>query len=196
MPSWLFSFYVINLLVGSYQTLMNAITNGKIDGWPKHLVTAYVDSGSNVDPAYEQQNVLKHIVESCPNKAEAECIAKLKERGFTDEMCSGNIGSLSGGWQMHMKLVRAVLIEPDIFLLDEPTNHLSGNAVEWITGCLCALDHQTVLTVSHDTKFLENIATDVIHYEQRDVWGPYRKLVHCTSNKVYGRIWHCLGWWY
>jgi elongation factor 3 len=43
---------------------------------------------------------------------------------------------------------------------------------------LIGLSHQTVLTVSHDTVFLENTSTDVIHYEQRDVWGPYRKLVH------------------
>jgi len=77
-------------------TLMNAITNGKIDGWPHELTTAYVDSGSNVDPAYEQQIVLKHVVDSCPKKTEAECIAKLKERGFTDEMMNGTIGALSG----------------------------------------------------------------------------------------------------
>jgi len=43
---------------------------------------------------------------------------------------------------------------------------------------LLSLTHQTVLCVSHDTVFLENICSDVIHYEQRDVWGPYRKLVH------------------
>jgi elongation factor 3 len=79
---------------------------------------------------------------------------------------------------MKMRLVRAVLMEPDIFLLDEPTNHLSHSAVQWITDYLQNLTYQTVLTVSHDTTFLENIATDVIHYEQRDVWGPYRKLVH------------------
>jgi len=50
---------------------------------------------------------------------------------------------------MHIKLVHTVLIEPHIFLLDEPTKHLSRPAVQWITGCLCELDHQTVLTVLH-----------------------------------------------
>jgi elongation factor 3 len=69
-------------------------------------------------------------------------------------------------------------MNPDIYLLDEPTNHLSESAVKWITDYLCNLTHQTVVTVSHDTTFLENTSTDVIHYEQRDVWGPYRKLVH------------------
>jgi elongation factor 3 len=158
-------------------TLMNAITTGKIDNWPQHLKTAYVDSGSNVDPVYEAQIVIQHIMESTAKPKEV-CVAKLKELDFSDDHLTGTIGALSGGWQMKMRLVRAVLMEPDIFLLDEPTNHLSHSAVQWITEYLQGLTYQTVLTVSHDTTFLENTVTDVIHYEQRDVWGPYRKLVH------------------
>jgi len=158
-------------------TLMNAMRNGKIDGWPAHLTTAYVDSGSNVDPAYEARLVLPDLMETT-GRTKEECIAKLKELEFTDEMISGTIGALSGGWSMKLRLIRAVLLEPDIYLLDEPTNHLSISAVKWITDYLLTLTHQTVLCVSHDTAFLENIATDVIHYEQRAVWGPHRKLVH------------------
>ena len=158
-------------------TLMNAINNGKLEGWPQHLKTAYVDSGSNVDPSYEAQNVMKHLLDDT-KRSEADCLKKLKELEFTDVMISGTIGALSGGWQMKLRLIRAILLDPDIFLLDEPTNHLATEAVKWITDFLNSLDHQTVLTVSHDTTFLENICTDVIHYEQRDVWGPYRRLVH------------------
>lgn len=156
---------------------MNAINTGKLEGWPQHLKTAYVDSGSNVDPAYEAQDVIQHLLDDTKKSREA-CIAKLKEIEFTDSMINGTIGELSGGWQMKLRLVRAILIDPDIYLLDEPTNHLATGAVKWITDYLCSLDHQTVLTVSHDTTFLENICTDVIHYEQRDKWGPYRRLVH------------------
>ena len=158
-------------------TLMNAINNGKLEGWPSHLVTAYVDSGSNVDPAYEAQIVLPYLMKTT-GKSKEDCVAKMRELDFTDEMLEGPIGALSGGWQMKLRLIRAVLIDPDIYLLDEPTNHLSESAVKWITDYLNTLDHQTVLTVSHDTVFLENTSTDVIHYEQRDVWGPYRRLVH------------------
>ena len=122
---------------------MNAITNGKIEGWPKHLKTVYVDSGSNVDPAFERLIVLDHILDSTGRTKEA-CIAKLHELDFTDEMIHGTIGSLSGGWQMKMRLVRAVLADPDIFLLDEPTNHLSHAAARWITDFLLKLTHQTV----------------------------------------------------
>jgi elongation factor 3 len=158
-------------------TLMSAINNGKLEGWPQHLKTAYVDSGSNVDPAYEQQNVMQHLLDDT-KKSKEHCTVKMKEQGFTDAMITGNIGSLSGGWQMKLRLIRAILIDPDIYLLDEPTNHLAEGAVKWITDFLNSLQDQTVLTVSHDTTFLENMCTGVIHYEQRDVWGPYRRLVH------------------
>jgi len=158
-------------------TLMNAINVGKLEGWPQHLKTAYVDSGSNVDPAYERQNVLKHLIEDT-EQAERTVIDKMKELDFTDQMISGTIGALSGGWQMKLRLIRAILMNPDIFLLDEPTNHLAQGAVTWFTKFLCSLGHQTVLCVSHDTTFLENVCTDIIHYEQRSVWGPYRRLVH------------------
>lgn len=72
----------------------------------------------------------------------------------------------------------AVLLDPDIYLLDEPTNHLSESAVTWVTNYVNSLDQQTVVCVSHDTTFLENTMTDVIHYEKRTIWGPYRRLVH------------------
>jgi elongation factor 3 len=158
-------------------TLMNAINTGKLDGWPEHLVTAYVDSGSNVDPNHEAQKVMTYLLDSTKRSKE-ECIAQLKELDFTQTMMDGTIGELSGGWQMKLRLSKAVLMKPDIYLLDEPTNHLAHGAVKWLTDYVNNLDQQTVVCVSHDTAFLENICTDVIHYEQRDVWGPYRKLVH------------------
>jgi elongation factor 3 len=159
-------------------TLMNAIGAGKIDGWPKHLTTAYVDSGSNVDPQYEAQIVVEYLEEST-QRPRQECLERLKELEFTDDMIQGTIGSLSGGWQMKLRLIRAILVDPDIYLLDEPTNHLSDSAVAWITNHLLNnLTNQTVVVVSHDTNFLEAVCTDVIHYEQRAIWGPYRRLVH------------------
>ena len=107
-------------------TLMNAIAKGKIDGWPSNLVTAYVDSGSNVDPAYEANVVLPYLMESTKRNKD-DCVALLQELDFTDAMLEGTIGALSGGWQMKLRLVRAILMKPDIYLLDEPT----VREVEW-----------------------------------------------------------------
>lgn len=157
-------------------TLMNAINNGKLEGWPFHLRTQYVDSGSNVDPVYEARNVLQELLST--GKSEEECIAMLDQLKFTEVMRNGTIGELSGGWQMKLRLAKAVLVDADILLLDEPTNHLDHGTVDWLTDYLCKLTDTTVICVSHDTPFMEKICTDVIHYEKRAVWGPHRRLVH------------------
>lgn len=158
-------------------TLMTAIEKGKLDGWPNHLMTHYCDSGSNVDPVYEARIVLADLMETTKRSKE-RCIEMMETLKFTDTMMNGTIGALSGGWQMKLRLIRAVLLQPDILLLDEPTNHLDSKTVEWFTNYLQNLKETTVITVSHDTPFMENICTDIIHYENRPNWGPYRKLVH------------------
>eukprot|EP00545_Synedropsis_sp_CCMP1620_P006996 CAMPEP_0119011966 /NCGR_PEP_ID=MMETSP1176-20130426/5993_1 /TAXON_ID=265551 /ORGANISM="Synedropsis recta cf, Strain CCMP1620" /LENGTH=740 /DNA_ID=CAMNT_0006964853 /DNA_START=46 /DNA_END=2268 /DNA_ORIENTATION=- len=158
-------------------TLMTAINKGKLDGWPHQLHTHYADSGSNVDPEYEARIVLADLEETTKRSKE-DCIEIMQMLKFTDIMMHGTIGALSGGWQMKLRLIRAVLLRPDILLLDEPTNHLDAKTVEWFTSYLQNLHETTVITVSHDTPFMENICTDIIHYEQRANWGPYRKLVH------------------
>ena len=53
--------------------------------------------------------------------------------------------------------------------------------VGWLERYLQQLTDTTVICVSHDTPFVENICTDVIHYESRAAWGPHRKLVHYTG---------------
>eukprot|EP00957_Ditylum_brightwellii_P190650 14513770-Ditylum_brightwellii.AAC.1 len=99
-----------------------------LDGWPNHLRTEYVDSGSNVDPVYEAKNVFTHLTSTTKRSGDAcrEMLGKLK---FTQIMMDGTIGELSGGWQMKLRLAKAVLIDADILLLDEPTNHLDKGTV-------------------------------------------------------------------
>eukprot|EP00979_Chaetoceros_neogracilis_P016424 scaffold8007_cov263-Chaetoceros_neogracile.AAC.15 len=157
-------------------TLMTAISNGKLDGWPFHLRTQYVDSGSNVDPVHEAKNVIDEVLTS--GKPKEACIAMLEELKFSPDMMEGTIGELSGGWQMKLRLAQAVLVDADILLLDEPTNHLDDGTVEWLTAYLSNMTETTVICVSHDTPFMERMCTDVIHYEHRAVWGPHRRLVH------------------
>jgi hypothetical protein len=83
-------------------TLMNAINNGKLEGWPSELITHYVDSGSNVDNDFESRNVLKHLAEG---KTEEEAMGLFNQLNFTAEMLANPIGELSGGWQMKVRLL-------------------------------------------------------------------------------------------
>ncbi|KAE8209044.1 hypothetical protein CF319_g9534, partial [Tilletia indica] len=84
-----------------------------------------------------------------------------------DEVRQGSpIASLSDGWKMKLALARAVLFKADILLLDEPTNHLDVVNIAWITNYLTYLTNvynATAIIVSHDSQFLDNVCTDILH---------------------------------
>jgi elongation factor 3 len=98
-----------------------------------------------------------------------EAIATLTEVGFTEQMLSSSRLTLSGGWKMKLLIVRAILSKADILLLDEPTNHLDTASVQWLVDYLRSQSHLTCLIVSHDPQFLDQVITDVIHYEQKQL---------------------------
>ena len=64
---------------------------------------------------------------------------------------------------MKLALARAMLFKADILLLDEPTNHLDVVNVAWLESYLTSLTTCTSIIVSHDSGFLNNVITDVLH---------------------------------
>ena len=83
---------------------------------------------------------------------------------FTDEMQHASTSLLSGGWLMRVALASALFIEPDLLMLDEPTNHLDLEAVLWLQNYLLQYPH-TVLLVSHDRAFLNEVCTDIVLFK-------------------------------
>lgn len=68
---------------------------------------------------------------------------------------------------MRIALARSLFLRPTLLLLDEPTNHLDLLAVIWLETYLKRWE-STLLVVSHDQDFLNNVCTDVIHiYQQK-----------------------------
>ncbi|XP_066158043.1 ATP-binding cassette sub-family F member 1 [Euwallacea fornicatus] len=84
--------------------------------------------------------------------------------GFTKEMQDRATKNFSGGWRMRVSLARALYIEPTLLLLDEPTNHLDLNAVIWLDNYLQGWK-KTLLIVSHDQSFLDNVCNEIIHLD-------------------------------
>ena len=152
-------------------TLMKAIAGGNLAGFPTELVTVYVECeiiGEKAD-----MTVIEYIMSDdkvqkagCSEESVREMLTGM---GFgvsrTAAAIEAGVGTLSGGWRMKLALSRAMLLNPDMLLLDEPTNHLDQFAVKWLTDYLINLKTCTCLIVSHDTKFLDNVCTNIIHYE-------------------------------
>ncbi|BGP13606.1 hypothetical protein JCM10213_007782 [Rhodosporidiobolus nylandii] len=145
-------------------TLMRAITNGQVEGFPspEEVRTFYVEH--DVDGDETDNSIISFVLKDKRIlKTEEQCREVLEQVGFTRERQEAAIGSLSGGWKMKLALARAILFEADILLLDEPTNHLDVLNVAWLENYLCSLTTCTSIIVSHDSGFLNKICTDVLH---------------------------------
>ena len=75
------------------------------------------------------------------------------------------IDTLSGGERRRVALCRLLLEKPDILLLDEPTNHLDAESVAWLEKTLRDFAG-TVLVVTHDRYFLENVTNWILEIER------------------------------
>src|SRR5450830_386022 len=73
--------------------------------------------------------------------------------------------TLSGGMQKRVALARALVAAPDVLLLDEPTNHLDFSSIQWLEGLLRDFKG-SVLFITHDRSFLDNVATRIIELDR------------------------------
>ena len=84
----------------------------------------------------------------------SRCRGMLLRLGFTEELITNKIRTLSGGQYTRLALARLLATEPDILMLDEPTNHLDIDALAWLESFI-ATYKKTVLIISHDRYFLD-----------------------------------------
>lgn len=86
--------------------------------------------------------------------------------GFSTADFTKPTKEFSGGWRMRLNLAQALICRSDLLLLDEPTNHLDLDTVMWLEDWLKAYPG-TLIIISHDRDFLDNICTNIIHIEHK-----------------------------
>ncbi|OAF68506.1 hypothetical protein A3Q56_03762 [Intoshia linei] len=149
--------------------------------------TKRIESFENSDD--EICNKLKELYDELAvmdsDAAEGKARKILAGLGFTAEMQDRPTNHFSGGWRMRVSLARALFMEPTLLLLDEPTNHLDLNAVIWLNDYLQNWK-KTLLVVSHDQSFLDNICTDIIHLHTKKLFyysGAYERFKKMNAQK-------------
>jgi len=81
------------------------------------------------------------------------------------------VSTLSGGERRRVALCALLLEQPDLLLLDEPTNHLDAESVDWLEQHLAKYPG-TVLAVTHDRYFLDNVAEWILELDRGHAY-PY-----------------------
>ena len=109
--------------------------------------------------------------------AESEAAALLSGLGIKEDLHYRLMKDLNGKEKVKVLLAQALFGNPDNLLLDEPTNDLDLETVLWLENYLSNCDH-TVIVVSHDRHFLDNICTDIVDID-------YGKINTFSGNYTY-----------
>ena len=114
---------------------------------------------------------------------ESEVKTVLSKLGLSD--LSQKVGDLSGGLLRRVQLAQVLLNDADLLLLDEPTNHLDIDTIAWLTNFLKS-SKKTVLFITHDRYFLDNVATRIFELDQANLieyQGNYQDYVRLKAEQ-------------
>ena len=102
--------------------------------------------------------------------------------GFSKQDFDRHPAEFSGGLQVRLNLVKALVAEPDLLLLDEPTNFLDITSIRWVEQFLGNWPHELML-ITHDRSFMDKVVTHTMGIHRRRV----RKITGDTT-KYYNQI--------
>src|SRR5713226_5375155 len=143
-------------------------------------------SGAELTALVENYGDVQHEYERLDGYAYDNRVAEvLHGVGLTEADQALPPSALSGGQRRRLALARLLLQDADLLLLDEPTNHLDLEAIEWLEDFL-RLSRAGMLIVSHDRRFLEHAADDILELQAGSgEWYPgnYRQYVRLRRER-------------
>ncbi|HQW12145.1 MAG TPA: ABC-F family ATP-binding cassette domain-containing protein [Saprospiraceae bacterium] len=110
-----------------------------------------------------------------------EILSKLSIDDFQQK-----VKELSGGQQKRLALAKVLINEPEFLILDEPTNHLDVAMIEWLENYL-SQPNITLLLVTHDRYFLENVCNEIIELDRGKLYkysGSYSDYLEKKASRA------------
>ena len=157
---------LLEIRINEAETKISEYNSDNLDNLQKlldshaKLIAEYTDKGG-----YEYESKTRAVLESL---------------GFPPETWEQKINIMSGGQRTRIGLIKLFLAEPDILLLDEPTNHVDVSSLEWLENYIKNY-RKTVIIISHDRYFLDNVVTQIIEIENKKSYvysGNYSEFVN------------------
>ncbi len=149
--------------------------NGDVE-WGYETQIAYFAQDHH-DQLSENVSVFEWLCQNADGETSVRVRQMLGQVLFTKDEAEKNISSISGGEAGRLLLAKIMLQKPNVLIMDEPTNHLDVESIETLTKAL--QNYQgTLLLVSHDRHFVNNVTTRVIaltHKGVKDFKGNYEE---------------------
>lgn len=157
-----------------------------------------VQSGTNVEVAYfdqhrSQLDLDKTVIDTVGdgkrdlmvNGQPRHVISYLQDYLFEPDRVNAPVRSLSGGEKNRLLLAKLMLKPSNLLILDEPTNDLDVDTLEMLETLLISYEG-TILLVSHDREFVDNVASSCLAYENDGIWrefvGGYTDMLNWYSH--------------
>jgi len=177
--------YVEQEVVGDDKTALQSVIEADVERLrlmaEEERILKFDESSDKLQEIYQRLDEIEAY------SAEARASSILSGLQFTEDMKLKATKDFSGGWRMRISIARALFRRPTLLLLDEPTNHLDLFAVIWLETYILTQWKNTLLIVSHDQGFLNNVSTDIIHiYQQKLEYyrGNYDAFRHAFQERV------------
>ena len=145
------------------ETVLNTVLMGHTTLWAvqQERDALYAKPDFGEEDGIRAAELEEQFAEMGGYTAEADAAALLEGLGIKTAKHDKLMGELSGKEKVRVMLAQALFGEPDNLLLDEPTNDLDLETVEWLEDYLGNFEH-TVLVVSHDRHFLDQVCTHTV----------------------------------
>jgi ATPase subunit of ABC transporter with duplicated ATPase domains len=159
-----------NHFVYDEQRILDTVMAGKAELWAamsekETLLAGEVDDAIGVRLAELEGIVAEHDGYSAESQA-AELLVGL---GIPTERHGEPMRTLASGYKLRVLIAKVLFGRPDVMLLDEPTNHLDLESIHWLINFLTEEFSGTLLVVSHDRHFLNQVATHIADIDFRTI---------------------------